>query len=163
MNRTSTNITAEVPDGDVANDLAVRVYVQNSSAGKTGRIDLARVRFTRYSRTWTLHRTRMVDASDGTAATDNWGLVTAGDGAYLQTAGNWSNTFSGTRYVDFVVAGQRAGGRHGDVGDAEARVQVGARRATRRAGSARPSAAGRSSRPTARSARRSAATPRPRS
>ena len=103
MTRTSTSITAAVPDGDVANDLAVRIYVQNSSAGKLGRIDLAQVRFTRFTRTWTLHRTRMVDASDGVVANDDWGLVAAGDSAFLQTSGNWSNAYSGTRYVDFVV------------------------------------------------------------
>ena len=102
-NRTSTDITSEVPDAATAGDLAVRVYVQNSSATKTGRIDLAVVRFKRYTRSWTLRRTRMNDQSDGVAATTDWGPFAA-DGAYFETTGNWSNAFSGTRYVDYTIA-----------------------------------------------------------
>ena len=102
--------------------------MQNSSATKTGRVDLARVRFTRYSRTWTLHRTRLVDASDGTVANDDWGLVTAGDGAYLQTAGNWSNAYSAHALRRLRRPVERPRGCHGHGGDAQARVQVGDRR-----------------------------------
>ena len=110
VRQTSTSLLPEVTDGTIANDLQVRLYVQNAGGADPMRLDRTTVTFTRYGKTWTLNRTKRVDAANGTPVTNIWEPVGSGDGYAFQTAGNWATSFSATRYVDVTFPPNVPGG-----------------------------------------------------
>jgi hypothetical protein len=103
VQQTSTPLP-EIDTAAKANDLQVRMYVQNSSNGKTMRLHRLVVQFNRYGRAWTLHRTTFADAVNGVRAESAWPVYAAGDGHELLTAGNWSNAFAANRFVAATFA-----------------------------------------------------------
>jgi hypothetical protein len=66
------------------------------------RIDRAVVTGTVYGKTMTLLPTLHRDRADGSTSTIRWGPATSGDGANYQTIGNWSSSFSTSRYLAFT-------------------------------------------------------------
>ena len=102
VRRTTTSIADAVTDTTIANDLRVRVYVQNAGANDEMRIDRAVVRVSRYGVTWDLPWVARDDRSDGVSLATAYGPATASDGAAASPAGNWSNAFSATRYATFA-------------------------------------------------------------
>jgi hypothetical protein len=90
----------EVTTTDIANDLAVKLYVKNSGS-KAISIDRDTVTVTTPVGSFTLYETSATYSPGGTPFSFPWSLATAGDGTVLTTAA-WATTFSGTRYERFT-------------------------------------------------------------
>jgi hypothetical protein len=88
----------EVSDTQIADDLRVRVFVNNSLLGGITR-DLASVSGTTAGTPFTLYETRITDATGLTANTTPWGLAASGDGASYQSAAAWPASFGASRYL----------------------------------------------------------------
>ncbi len=88
-------------DTDLANDLRIRLYASESN-NRPARFDLLTVTGTYYGTVFTLHRQTLTDASTGTPGTaDTWSLAASDSNAY-QSAGNWNNAFSTSRYLNLT-------------------------------------------------------------
>jgi len=96
----TVSISAEVTSTDVANDLRIRVYANNST-NRPLKIDLASVTLTTPWFTTTLFEKRWDDEANAAAAVVLWPFV-ATDGATYSTVGNLATAFSATRYVKFT-------------------------------------------------------------
>jgi hypothetical protein len=96
--KATTTSLPEVTTSDIADDLRVRVFVDNSLLGGITR-DLATVSGTAASNPFTLYETTLTDATGLTPNTTPWGLAADGDGAAYQSAGNWPTSFSTSRYL----------------------------------------------------------------
>jgi hypothetical protein len=96
----TVSISAEVTSTDVANDLRVRVYANNST-NRPLKIDLASVSLTTPWFSTTLFEKRWDDEANAAAAVVLWPFV-ATDGTAYSTVGNLATAFSATRYVNFT-------------------------------------------------------------
>ena len=93
-------VSAEVTSTDIANDLRIRVYANNST-NRPLKIDLASVSITTPWFTTTLFQKRWDDEANAAAAVVLWPFA-ATDGTGYTTAGNLATTFSAARYVKFT-------------------------------------------------------------
>jgi hypothetical protein len=96
----TVSISAEVTSTDVANDLRVRVYANNST-NRPLKIDLASVSLTTPWFSTTLFEKRWDDEANAAAAVVLWPFL-ATDGTAYSTVGNLATAFSATRYVNFT-------------------------------------------------------------
>jgi len=97
--QTTTNISVpEVSTTTIANDLRVRVYV-NDSKSRPSAIDMATVTGSTPYSSFTAYEQIYRDQSTGTATITNWGAATAGDGSNYATASGWLATYAAARYV----------------------------------------------------------------
>ena len=96
----TVSISAEVTSTDVANDLRLRVYANNST-NRAIRIDLASVTVTTPWFTTTLLEKRWDDEANAASTATLWPLV-ATDGASYSTVGNLATTFNAARYLKFT-------------------------------------------------------------
>jgi hypothetical protein len=97
LKATSTSLP-EVTSSDIADDLRVRVCVDNSLLGGITR-DLATVSGSAAGTPFTLYETTITDATGLTPSTTPWGLAAAGDGAFYQSTNSWQSSFSASRYL----------------------------------------------------------------
>jgi hypothetical protein len=97
---TTVDVSTEVTTTDIANDLRIRVYGNNSTSRPIV-IDRASMTVTTPYATATLLEKRWDDEADGVAAATLWPLV-ATDGTAYSTVGSFATTFSTTRYVKFT-------------------------------------------------------------
>jgi hypothetical protein len=93
----NVSISAEVTTTDIANDLRIRVYA-NQSGGKAIKIELAAVSVTTPNDTATLLERRWDDESTGAAAVTIWPTYTT-DGTGYASVGNFATTFNTARYL----------------------------------------------------------------
>jgi hypothetical protein len=96
----TVSISAEVTSTDIANDLRLRVYANNST-NRPIKIDLASVTVTTPWFTTTLLEKRWDDEANAAAAVTLWPLV-ATDGSAYSTVGNLATTFNTARYLKFT-------------------------------------------------------------
>jgi hypothetical protein len=97
--QTTTNVSLpEVSTTTIANDLRVRIYMDDSKSRQSA-IDMATVTGSTPYSSFTAYEKVFRDQSTGVAATTNWGPATAGDGANYATASAWLATFITTRYL----------------------------------------------------------------
>ncbi len=101
MQTFSTSIASEVASTDTANDLRIRVYMNQSGAHKT-RMDAGTVSLTTAVGTETLSDLQSTDAADGSPATIVWSLGTAGDSVFYVSTNNWQSSFSSSRWLRFT-------------------------------------------------------------
>jgi hypothetical protein len=94
------NVSAEVTSTDIANDLRIRVYANNST-NRPMKIDLASVGVTTPYTTSTMLEKRWDDEADAASTVTLWPLVAA-DGTGYTSVGNFATTFSAARYVKFT-------------------------------------------------------------
>jgi hypothetical protein len=94
------NISSEVTNTDIANDLRIRVYANNST-NRPIRIELASVTLTTPNVTATAFEKRWDDEANAAAAVTVWPLV-ATDGTAYTSAANFATAFSTTRYLKFT-------------------------------------------------------------
>jgi hypothetical protein len=97
LSATSTPLP-EVTSSNIADDLRIRVFVDNSLLGGITR-DLATVSGSAAGTAFTLYETTITDATGLTPSTTPWGLAAGGDGASYQSAANWTTSFSASRYL----------------------------------------------------------------
>jgi hypothetical protein len=94
----TTTPLPEVTNSGTADDLRVRVFVDNSLLGGITR-DLATVSGTAAGTPFTLYETSLTDATGLTPTTTPWGLAAGGDGAFYQSAASWPSAFGASRYL----------------------------------------------------------------
>jgi hypothetical protein len=100
--QTTTNISLpEVSSTTIANDLRVRIYIDDSKS-KQSATDMATITGSTPYSSFTLYDNVYRDVSSGTPAVTNWGTATSGDGANYTSAAAWLATFSTTRYLKFT-------------------------------------------------------------
>jgi hypothetical protein len=100
--QTTTNISlSEVSTTTIANDLRVRIYIDDSKT-KTSATDMATVTGSTPYSSFTAYEQVYRDRSSGTAATTDWGPATSGDGYNYASASTWLATFNTARYVKFT-------------------------------------------------------------
>jgi hypothetical protein len=107
--KATTTPLPEVASSNVADDLRVRVFVDNSLLGGITR-DLATVSGTAAGTGFTLYETSITDATGLTPATTPWGLVAGGDGASYQSSSSWPTTFAASRYLKLTFPSYVPGG-----------------------------------------------------
>jgi hypothetical protein len=88
----------EVATSDLADDLAVRVYA-NQSGNRAITVDLATLSGTAGLTPFALHARTFVDAADATPATTTYALAAEDANAYLVDTA-WPTAFSTARYMD---------------------------------------------------------------
>jgi hypothetical protein len=93
----TVSVSAEVTDTDVANDLRLRVYANNST-NRPLKIDLASVALTTPWFTTILLENRFDDEANAASTVGLWPLVTAEGTAYT-TVGNFATAFNAARYL----------------------------------------------------------------
>jgi hypothetical protein len=96
----TTTTLPEVTSSDIANDLRVRVYVDNSLLGGITR-DLATVSGASGATPFTLYENTLTDTTGLTTSTNPWGLAAEGDGSSYQSTSAWPTSFSASRYLTF--------------------------------------------------------------
>ena len=96
----TVSISAEVTSTDIANDLRIRVYANNST-NRPLKIDLASVSITTPWFTTTLFEKRWDDEANAAAAVVLWPFV-ATDGTAYMTVGNLATAFNAARYLKFT-------------------------------------------------------------
>jgi hypothetical protein len=100
---TYSTVTVSLPEvttTDIANDLRIKLFVNETGAAAV-KIDLATVSgstaygsFNLYEKTWT-------NAATGTATVTPWALATV-DAVVFSNATNWTTTFAATRYLRYT-------------------------------------------------------------
>ena len=96
----TVSISAEVTSTDIANDLRLRVYANNST-NRPIKIDLATVTVTTPWFTTTLLEKRWDDEANAASTASLWPLV-ATDGTAYTTVGNFATAFNAARYLKFT-------------------------------------------------------------
>jgi hypothetical protein len=97
---TSTSLP-EVTSSDIANDLTIRVYGQNSGSHAM-LIDRATVGGSTYA-SFSLYPSSEIDMANGlSATTTTWGPAIAGDNAAYLSKNNWLNAFNTGRWLRFT-------------------------------------------------------------
>jgi hypothetical protein len=94
------SVSSEVTNTDIANDLRIRVYANNST-NRPLKIDLASVSITTPWFTTTLFEKRWDDEANAAAAVVLWPFV-ATDGTAYTTVGNLATAFNAARYLKFT-------------------------------------------------------------
>ena len=99
---TSTPIPA-VTSTDLANDLTVRVYGQETgSQGFSMLIDAATVSGNTPNTAFTLYPKTTTDAADTVPATTPWPIATTADNAVFTPATTWPTSFTASQYLKFT-------------------------------------------------------------
>jgi hypothetical protein len=93
----TVDISAEVTTTDIANDLRIRVYA-NQSANKAIKIDLASVSITTPYSNATMFETRWDDEANAASTVALWPFV-ATDGTAYASAASFATTFNAARYI----------------------------------------------------------------
>ena len=96
----TVSVSSEVTNTDIANDLRIRVYANNST-NRQLKIDLASVSITTPWFTTTLFEKRWDDEANAAAAVVLWPFV-ATDGTAYTTVGNLATAFNAARYLKFT-------------------------------------------------------------
>jgi hypothetical protein len=96
----TVSVSAEVTNTDIANDLRIRVYANNST-NRPLKIDLASVSITTPWFTTTLFEKRWDDEANAASTVALWPLVAA-DGTAYTTVGNFATAFNAARYLKFT-------------------------------------------------------------
>jgi hypothetical protein len=96
----TVDVSAEVTSTDIANDLRIRVYADQSGS-KALNIELATVTVTTPYATATLDERRFDDEANAASTVTLWPLV-ATDGTAYTSSGSFATTFSATRYLKFT-------------------------------------------------------------
>ena len=96
----TVSVSSEVTNTDIANDLRIRVYANNST-NRPLKIDLASVSITTPWFTTTLFQKRWDDEANAAAAVVLWPFV-ATDGTAYMTVGNLATAFNAARYLKFT-------------------------------------------------------------
>jgi hypothetical protein len=96
----TVSVSNEVTNTDIANDLRIRVYANNST-NRPLKIDLASVSITTPWFTTTLFEKRWDDEANAAAAVVLWPFV-ATDGTAYTTVGNLATAFNAARYLKFT-------------------------------------------------------------
>jgi hypothetical protein len=96
----TVSVSAEVTNTDIANDLRIRVYANNST-NRPLKIDLASVSITTPWFTTTLLEKRWDDEANAASTVAIWPLV-ATDGTAYTTVGNLATAFNAARYLKFM-------------------------------------------------------------
>lgn len=96
----TVSVSSEVTSTDVANDLRLRVYANNST-NRPIKLDLASVSITTPYFSATLFEKRWDDEANAASTVALWPLV-ATDGTAYTTVGNFATTFNAARYVKFT-------------------------------------------------------------
>jgi hypothetical protein len=96
----TVSISAEVTSTDIANDLRLRVYANNST-NRPIKIDLGSVTVTTPWFTTTLFEKRWDDEANAAASVVLWPFV-ATDGTAYTTIGNLATAFNAARYLKFT-------------------------------------------------------------
>jgi hypothetical protein len=96
----TVSVSSEVTSTDVANDLRLRVYANNST-NRPIKLDLASVSITTPHFSATLFEKRWDDEANAASTVALWPLV-ATDGTAYSTVGNFATTFNAARYVKFT-------------------------------------------------------------
>jgi hypothetical protein len=96
----TVSISTEVTSTDIANDLRLRVYANNST-NRPLKIDLASVSVTTPWFTTTLLEKRFDDEANAASTVTLWPFV-ATDGTAYTTVGNLATAFNAARYVKFT-------------------------------------------------------------
>jgi hypothetical protein len=96
----TVSVSSEVTSTDVANDLRLRVYANNST-NRPIKLDLASVSITTPYFSATLFEKRWDDEANAASTVALWPLV-ATDGTAYSTVGNFATTFNAARYVKFT-------------------------------------------------------------
>jgi hypothetical protein len=100
--QTTTNIALpEVSTTTIANDLRVRIYIDDSKT-KQSATDMVTVTGSTPYSAFTAYQQVYRDVSSGAAATTDWGVATSADGFAYTTASGWLATFTTSRYVKFT-------------------------------------------------------------
>jgi hypothetical protein len=89
----------EVTDTGIANDLQIRVYMDNADGAGFNFEDLATVSGNEGSNAFTLYDTQRVNQASGTPTTTPWKLNASGDGAVLTSGSGWDNSFNTSKYL----------------------------------------------------------------
>jgi hypothetical protein len=96
----TVSVSSEITSTDIANDLRIRVYANNST-NRPLKIDLATVSITTPWFTTTLFEKRWDDEANAAAAAVLWPFV-ATDGTAYTTVGNLATAFNAARYLKFT-------------------------------------------------------------
>jgi hypothetical protein len=97
--QTTTQVSLpEVATTTIANDLRVRIYVDDSKS-KPSATDMATITGSTPYSSFTAYEQAYRDASSGAPAATNWPLASSGDTFGYTTAAAWLATFATTRYV----------------------------------------------------------------
>ncbi len=96
----TVSVSAEVTNTDIANDLRIRVYANNSK-NRPLMIDLASVSLTTPWFTTTLLEKRWDDEANAASTVALWPLA-ATDGTAYTTVGNFATAFNAARYLQFT-------------------------------------------------------------
>jgi hypothetical protein len=100
--QTTTQVSLpEVTTTTIANDLRVRIYV-NDSKSKASATDMATITGSTPYSAFTADEQVYRDASSGTPAATNWALSTSADTFGYTNATAWLATFATARYVKFT-------------------------------------------------------------
>ncbi|MGZ8694334.1 MAG: DNRLRE domain-containing protein [Gaiellaceae bacterium] len=100
LGTSSTDISSSVTTTDVANDLRIRVY-GNETNNRAFRIDRATIDGAAWTG-FTLYQTRLDDTANGTPSVTNWEVAAPGDGSVFRNKGNWSSSYASGRYLKFT-------------------------------------------------------------
>ena len=101
--QTTTNISLpEVSTTTIANDLRVRVYLNDSKTRQSATDMVTVTGSTPYSSFTEYEQVYRDRSGGGTATTTDWGPASSGDGFNYASAANWTAAFATTRYVKFT-------------------------------------------------------------
>jgi hypothetical protein len=96
----TVDVSSAVTSTDIANDLRLRVYANNST-NRAIKIDLASVSVTTPWFTTTLFEKRWDDEANAASTVTLWPMV-ATDGTAYTSVGNFATTFNAARYLKFT-------------------------------------------------------------
>lgn len=97
--QTTTNVSLpEVSTTTIANDLRVRIYVDDSKS-RAAAVDMATVTGSTPYSSFTAYEQVYRDQSTGTATVSGWGPGSAGDSSNYASAAAWLAVFATARYV----------------------------------------------------------------
>lgn len=91
----------EVTTTTIANDLRVRIYIDDSKS-KASATDMVTITGSTPYTAFTAYEKVYRDVSSGAAVTTGWGPATSGDGSAYTSASTWLATFVTSRYVKFT-------------------------------------------------------------
>jgi hypothetical protein len=90
---------AEVTSTDIANDLEIRVYMNNSIATNINFEDKATVTGSAGSDSFTLYENQVIDKASGVATTKPWSLASGGDSAIYISDSTWDTSFNAAKFL----------------------------------------------------------------
>jgi hypothetical protein len=97
--KATTTSLPEVDSTEIANDLEVRVYMNNAASGGWTFEDLATVTGSEGSNSFTLFRTQYDNHANGSSNVVPWELNASGDSAVLTSGSGWDTTFNTAKHL----------------------------------------------------------------